>query len=198
MIGRLAGLEEAGTVGPSPPAPAANRPGLLSILFLSAWCGLVAGLLEVGTIVLRKQMFDPNHLYGMSRHFVWLIPLANVCVFLAMGLLGWVVVLAWPRRGRWLFVARLVRDGVAADGPGRFPPDLQPGLVRRGAGGGGLARPAARAACRRVSGGSSGSVSRRPWARWRSWGHRPGSATGSSNRARMRGPCRRRGRPMSS
>ena len=86
---------------------AANRPGPVSLLLLSAWCGLVAGLLEVGTIVLRKQMFDPNHLYGMSRHFVWLIPLTNLCVFLALGALGCVVGLAWPRRGRWLLIACL-------------------------------------------------------------------------------------------
>ena len=30
----------------------------MSILLLSAWCGLVAGLLEVGTIVIRKELFD--------------------------------------------------------------------------------------------------------------------------------------------
>ena len=49
----------------------------MSRLLLSAWCGLVAGLLEVGAIVLRKQVFGPNHLYNMSRHFVWLIPLVE-------------------------------------------------------------------------------------------------------------------------
>ena len=78
---------------------AANRLGLISLVFLSAWCGLVAGLLEVGTIVLRKRLFDPNQLYGMSRHFVWLIPVTNLCVFLAVGLVGCIVGLAWPRRG---------------------------------------------------------------------------------------------------
>ena len=53
----------------------------MSLLLLSAWCGLVAGLLEVGTIVVRKEMFDANHLYGMSRHFAWLIPVTNIGVF---------------------------------------------------------------------------------------------------------------------
>ena len=38
----------------------AKRPGLISLLLLSAWCGLVAGLLEVGTIVLRKQTVRPE------------------------------------------------------------------------------------------------------------------------------------------
>jgi arylsulfatase A-like enzyme len=74
---------------------------LMSTLLMSAWCGLVAGLLEVGTIVVRKSAFDANHLYGMSRHFVWLVPVTNLCVFLALGMLGWIVGAAWPRRGRW-------------------------------------------------------------------------------------------------
>ena len=60
------------------PDLAANRLGLLPFLVLSAWCGLVSGLLEVGVIILRKRTFDFNHLYWMSRHFVWLIPLINL------------------------------------------------------------------------------------------------------------------------
>ena len=110
MISRTAVFTEAGTVGSSTPDLAANRLGFISLLLLSAWCGLVAGLLEVGTIVLRKQVFDPDHLYRMSRHFVWLIPLSNLCVFLALGLFGCGVILVWPRRGRWLFARGLVRD----------------------------------------------------------------------------------------
>jgi hypothetical protein len=39
-------------------APAPDRlaisPGLASMLVVSAWCGLVAGLLEVAAIVVRK------------------------------------------------------------------------------------------------------------------------------------------------
>ena len=107
MIARTAASLETGTVDSSPPAPAANRLGLLSLLGCSAWCGLVAGLLEVGTIVLRKQLFDPNRLYGMSRDFVWLIPVTNLCLFLTLGCVGSIVGLAWPRRGRWI-VARLL------------------------------------------------------------------------------------------
>ena len=57
----------------------------------------------MGTIVLRKQVFDPDHLYRLSRHFVWLIPLSNLCIFLVLGLLGCGVVMVWPHRGRWLF-----------------------------------------------------------------------------------------------
>ena len=65
-----------------------NRLGFISLLLLSAWCGLVAGLLEVGTIVLRKQVFDPDHLYRMSRHFVWLIPLVEPLCFPDAGIVG--------------------------------------------------------------------------------------------------------------
>jgi arylsulfatase A-like enzyme len=73
-----------------------------SILVLSAWGGLLAGLLEVGTIVLRKQVFDPDRFYRMSRHFLWLIPLSNLVIFLALGLIGCGIILVWPRQGRRL------------------------------------------------------------------------------------------------
>ena len=72
------------------------------MLVLSAWCGLRPGLLEVGTIVVRKRTFDPNQLYEMSRHFVWLIPLTNLCLFLALGVILKLLLLAWPRRVNWL------------------------------------------------------------------------------------------------
>jgi arylsulfatase A-like enzyme len=105
MLGRIAAFDHAGATGSRPPGPEAKPLGLLAILLLSAWSGLVAGLLEVGTIVVRKEAFDANHLYGISRHFVWLIPLTNAGVFMAMGLAGWGLILVWPRGGRWL-VAR--------------------------------------------------------------------------------------------
>jgi arylsulfatase A-like enzyme len=76
--------------------------GRFPALIVSAWCGLVSGLLEVGTIVVRKQTFDPNHLYETSRHFVWLIPLTNLCLFLALGVALTFLARAWPRRIDWL------------------------------------------------------------------------------------------------
>jgi arylsulfatase A-like enzyme len=82
------------------PAARAIRPSLL--LALSAGCGLLSGLLEVGAIVIHKHAFDTNHLYGMSRHFVWLIPLATLCIFVAVGVLLSLSILVWPVRGRWL------------------------------------------------------------------------------------------------
>jgi arylsulfatase A-like enzyme len=107
MISRTAVVTKAETIGPSTPDRAEKWTGFISLLLLSAWAGLVAGLLEVGTIVLRKHMFDPDHLYKLSRYFVWLIPLSNLCVFLALGLLGCGVILVWPRHGRWMFTRTL-------------------------------------------------------------------------------------------
>ncbi|HZW33671.1 MAG TPA: sulfatase [Isosphaeraceae bacterium] len=92
-------IEEAGATSER---HAATGLGPRALLALSAWCGLVAGLLEVGAIVLRKRTYDPNHLYGMSRHFVWLIPAVNLCLFLASGVLLCLAMPAWPRRGSWL------------------------------------------------------------------------------------------------
>ncbi len=88
-------------------APDRVAPGLAGWLLLSAWCGLVAGLLEVGTIVLRKETVDPNRLYGISRHFVWMIPMVDLGLFLVLGCVGILACLAWPRRGPRL-LARLL------------------------------------------------------------------------------------------
>ena len=81
------------------PPLGSNRLGFFSLLFLSAWCGLVAGLLEVGTIVVRKHVFESDHLYRMSRHFVWLIPLFEPLCFRDAGIvwLGRHPGLAQPR-----------------------------------------------------------------------------------------------------
>src|SRR4051794_11484120 len=64
--------EGIGMKGSSAGDLAPGRAGRFPVLIPSAWCGLASGLLEVGTIVLRKRTFDPNHFYEMSRHFVWL------------------------------------------------------------------------------------------------------------------------------
>ncbi len=82
------------------------RLGLLSILLLSSWCGLVAGLLEVAAFVVRKE-FDANRFYSTTRDFVWLIPVTNLLIFVALGFFGWLVVWIWPRWGRWLFARGL-------------------------------------------------------------------------------------------
>jgi arylsulfatase A-like enzyme len=107
MNRRTAEIAEAERVGPSTSESGVDRPRIVALWLLSASCGLVAGLLEVGGIVLRKRAFDPDHLYKIGRHFVWMIPLADLAVFATLGLIGCVVVAAWPRRGRWLFARGL-------------------------------------------------------------------------------------------
>jgi arylsulfatase A-like enzyme len=87
--------------------PTGNRRQPISLIVLSAWCGLVAGLLEVGAIVMHKRFFDANQLYGLSRHFLWLIPLTNLAVFVVLGGFGCLVIWAWPSRGWWVFARAL-------------------------------------------------------------------------------------------
>jgi hypothetical protein len=101
------GRAEVSPAGLPQPALAPGRPSPQHWLFLALWCGLVAGPLEVAAIVVRKRLVDLNQFYWMSRHFVWLIPLTNLLIFLACGLVLAVLALGWPRRGPWL-AARLL------------------------------------------------------------------------------------------
>jgi arylsulfatase A-like enzyme len=67
-----------------------------------AWCGLVSGLLEVSVILLRKHVLTADQFYRLSGHFVWMVPLINLGIFLAAGLLLSLLFLGNRRRGRWL------------------------------------------------------------------------------------------------
>ena len=184
--------QKATCIGSSTADLAENRRlGLISILVLSAWCGLIAGLLEVGTIVLRKHAVDPDRLYKMSRQFVWLIPVSNVCVFLTLGLLGCGIALVWPRRGRWL-VTRLLCDTVLTLRSCCFSPDLWSGLAGCDAGRGRAARSNHRTP---RSGFPAIGPARLPGGR-RDRGDPGGIALVGrpipANRVRVPGPCRRR------
>ncbi len=64
-------------------------------------------MLEVAAILLRKRLFDADQILKLSHHFVWLIPVANLCIFIALAVIGSAVVLIWPHRGRWLFTRAL-------------------------------------------------------------------------------------------
>jgi arylsulfatase A-like enzyme len=103
MSSRNAAIRKAEVAGSSTEAATQVWPGRLSFLLICAWCGVVAGLLEVGVIVVRKRAFDPDQLYKMSRHFVWLVPLSNLGVFLALAVIGGGIVVVWPGRGRIVF-----------------------------------------------------------------------------------------------
>ncbi|MHC5538983.1 hypothetical protein ACYOEI_12250, partial [Singulisphaera rosea] len=88
-----------------PPNPAQTSKGRLGagdVLRFAAWCGLAAGWLEVGTRVLCKSLIGTNRLYMMTRHFVWLVPLSNLLLFLVVGLLLAALARIGPRRFGWL------------------------------------------------------------------------------------------------
>ncbi len=107
MMSRTAVLKE--TAVAASPGRSSGAEGLRPhhILVLSLWCGLVSGPLEVGAIVLRKHTVDLNRFYWMSRHFVWLIPLTNLLIFLVLGVVLAVLAWIWPGRGSRL-AARLL------------------------------------------------------------------------------------------
>ena len=75
---------------------------MLSLLVLCAWCGLVSGLLEVGVVLLRKHVITSDQFYRMSGHFVWMVPLINLGIVLAVGLVLSPLVVGNRRPGRWL------------------------------------------------------------------------------------------------
>jgi arylsulfatase A-like enzyme len=77
------------------------------LFILSAWCGLAAGLLEVGTRVLCRAIDPSQRLYLMSHHFIWLSPLSNLAFFMVIGLVLAVAIKLAPRATGW-FGPRLI------------------------------------------------------------------------------------------
>ncbi len=102
LLSRRASAGEPGRPGRRP-----GRLGPVALVGLSVWCGTTAGLLEVATVVVHKRFFDTNQLLGMSRHFIWLVPLADLLVFLLVGLVGALAVILWPAGGRWAIARTL-------------------------------------------------------------------------------------------
>ena len=74
-----------------------------TLIALSAWCGLTAGLLEVAVTLVRKRFFDADQIIKLSHHFVWVIPILNLGIFLAFAVIALSFVLIWPDRGRRVF-----------------------------------------------------------------------------------------------
>jgi arylsulfatase A-like enzyme len=67
------------------------------VIGIASWCGLVAGLLEVAIFCARKVGIDANPLYGVSRQFVWHIPLTYTVIYVSIGVCGWILSRFWPR-----------------------------------------------------------------------------------------------------
>jgi arylsulfatase A-like enzyme len=92
----------------------AERLGPFDLLLMAAWFGLVTGLLE---LVLRScwWSYDPAARLGhhlMNRHYLWMIPVADLMIFGVGGLvLGWVARI-WPKAA--LRLAAYLLCGLAA------------------------------------------------------------------------------------
>src|SRR5437764_248517 len=73
--------------------------GPLSALAMSVWCGLFAGLAELGLMLIQKAIHDPSPLFfRINRNVVWTIPTVNLALFGLVGLVLALVVWVVPRR----------------------------------------------------------------------------------------------------
>ncbi len=106
-------------------APAGRGLSVLSVLALAVWLGMAAGLLEVAIRVLFRSISPTGRLYLVSRHFVWLTPLANVVLFLGVGLVLALLAKVWPKLGSWLcprfLLALALLPALAVAVPNIFP-----------------------------------------------------------------------------
>ena len=170
--------------------------GPFHLVVLAAWCGLAAGELEVAARIVHRTFGSTHRLFLMTRHFVWLVPLVNLALFLGVGVLLALATRLWPRRAGWLEPAALRRPGHPAGpdlaGPRIYveawlllalgvAPAVAPVLERHA---GPLA--AAAAADRPGPAGAGAGPGRLVF-----------GATGSSGGARRAAPCPRPARPMS-
>ncbi|QEH32840.1 Arylsulfatase [Aquisphaera giovannonii] len=109
MIESCTPVAEPDAVAKTPPtrpdAPVA--PGPLGLVALAAWCGLLAGSLEALAFAVRKRFFDVNQFLWTTRHYGWLLPVANLVVFLGLGLMLAAAVLLLGGRIRW-WAARIL------------------------------------------------------------------------------------------
>ena len=82
----------ASQVQPDRPSGPMARLGPVDVLLFAAWCGLAAGELEVASRFLRRALSTTDRMFLLTRHFVWLVPIINVSLFLGFG-----VLCAWRR-----------------------------------------------------------------------------------------------------
>ena len=101
-----------------------RRLGPVDLVVLAAWCGLAAGELEVAARILHRTFGSTHGLFLMTRHFVWLIPLIDLALFLAAGASLALAARRWPRRAGWLgprlLVALALLPALILAGPGIY------------------------------------------------------------------------------
>ena len=93
--------------GSTTPSASSTTSARIPALLLAIWFGLVAGLLEMLLLVVRVKGFE-NGVFLRSPHFPWMIPVADLGLFLFMGLAAVVPSRVWPRVGGALAVASFV------------------------------------------------------------------------------------------
>jgi arylsulfatase A-like enzyme len=68
------------------------------VLGRAAWFGLVVGLAELGLVLGQKRLRDPSPLFfRMNRHVVWMVPLADLTLFVGIGLVPAALAMYRPR-----------------------------------------------------------------------------------------------------
>jgi arylsulfatase A-like enzyme len=101
-----------------------RRLGPVQLVVLAAWCGLAAGELEVAVRFLHRTFGSTHRLFLMTRHFVWLVPLIDLALFLAAGVMLALAARRWPRRAGWLgprlLVALALLPALTLAGPGIY------------------------------------------------------------------------------
>ncbi len=102
MSRTIATKKKSSACDPAQPPAYPRRLGPMDVLLMAVWCGLAAGLLEVAARVLPRSFDTFFRLYGLSRHFVWLVPLTNLILFSGMGVFLAMVTKWRPRHGGWL------------------------------------------------------------------------------------------------
>lgn len=76
--------------------------GVLTIVLMSAWFGVATGLLELAILV-AWQRIESSAVLGVlqvNRHFLWMVPVACLAVFLLCGLPLISLACIWPKLAR--------------------------------------------------------------------------------------------------
>jgi arylsulfatase A-like enzyme len=68
-----------------------------AVLQLAAWAGLATGNLELISMLVKCNLTDPRY-YNVSRHYLWMYPLASLMVCGAPGVLLALFARLWPGR----------------------------------------------------------------------------------------------------
>ena len=79
----------------------------MPVMLLALWFGLAAGLLEMILLMVRVLGFE-NGVFLRSPHFPWMIPVADLGLFLAFGVAMTPPARVWPTIGGGLAVAGFV------------------------------------------------------------------------------------------